>query len=86
MSESEILDLINSLYYGDRISRMCLTPRTTAELRESFEKWRSEILIYVGEGFTNHLKKLESGGVIQFTDKKWTLTEEGRKVVEKYIA
>jgi len=85
LSGSNILEAINRLYYGERIVRMCLTPRTTTELREEFEKWRSQMLIYMGHGFSEHLKQLEAANVIQFVNGMWTITKEGKDVVERYL-
>ena len=85
MSETNQLNVINGLTYGERIVRMCKTPRTTTELRESFEKWTSNILIYMGSGFSEHIRQLEAAKVIQFGDGAWTLTKEGKNVVEKYL-
>lgn len=85
MSETDLLNVINRLNYGERIVRMCLTPRTTTELRESFEKWTSNILIYLGLSFSEHIRQLEAAKVIQFAGGVWTITKEGRNVVEKYL-
>lgn len=85
LSEANMLDVINRLSYGERIVRMCLTPRTTTELRESFERWTADILIYMGRSFAEHMKQLEVANVIQFVNGKWTLTKEGKNIVEKYL-
>lgn len=85
MSGSNILEAINKLYYGERIARMCLTPRTTTELREEFEKWRSQMIIFWGQSFSEHLRQLEVANVIQFANGMWTLTKEGKNAVERYL-
>ncbi len=85
MSETNMLDVVNRLSYGERIARMCLTPHTTTELREAFEKWTGGIIIYMGRSFAEHMKQLEGANVIQFVNGHWTLTKEGRNVVEKYL-
>ena len=86
LPEKDIRRVIQDLWYGEKIIRFCFQPRATSEIREAFEKWKvGDSSSIFSSSFSDHMKKLENAGTIEYTDGKWQTKKETKDLVRKYF-
>jgi hypothetical protein len=79
---SNILDSI----YGRRVAILCQTPKTTQQLREDYENWKSQSswIFFGGYAFDDYMKDLEKQGYIKYVNKEWKVTQKALEYIRKY--